>query len=470
MFLKPLNRVRKTVGFRLTAWYAGLFILSTLTLFGAAYFLLSSSMQRRDKAAIELKLKEYVAAYQAGGREAAERKIAFEKSLAGKDLFFVRVAGADNKTIFITMPNHWDEEFDLEQLARGDAGGATQWIALPANGDEEVLEVASARLPDGALLQVGLNTEDREELLEHFADLFAGVIFPVVGIGLAGGWLFAFRALRPIRGLIDTLRSISETGRLAARAPVADAGDELDELSLLFNGLLDRISVLISGMQSSLDTVAHDLRTPMTRLRGIAEIALQSEERADLLREALVNCIEESDRILAMLNTLMDISEAEAGAMKLDLERVNVVALIERVVELYHDVAEDKEISISLSSPQELYITADRNRMLQVLANLLDNAIKYTPGGGRVEIVASSHHQQVVITVTDTGIGIPPEELAKIWDRLYRGDTSRSQRGLGLGLSLVQAIVQAHQGYVEASSEIGHGARFALYLPVMASA
>lgn len=341
---------------------------------------------------------------------------------------------------------------------------------LVVEDEDDVLEIALLQLPDGSLLQVGTSTEGREDLLEEFGGAFAGVMIPVVVIGLAGGSFLAFRALRPLRGLITSLQSIVATGNLTARVPVADTGDELDELSLLFNGLLAKIGLLITGMQNSLDNVAHDLRTPMTKVRGIAEMALQAEEKADLLREALVTCVEESERILAMVNTLMDISEAETGTMHLEVHPVNVLALIENVVELYRYVAEDKGVAVSVSAPLELSISADRNRMQQVLANLLDNALKYTPRGGSVEVAASSLGHQVIITVTDTGIGIPAEELVKIWDRLYRGDKSRSQRGLGLGLSLVKAIVQAHQGQVEVSNEIGQGAQFVLHLPAQTPA
>jgi signal transduction histidine kinase len=173
--------------------------------------------------------------------------------------------------------------------------------------------------------------------------------------------------------------------------------------------------------------------------------------------------------MLTMLNTLMDISEAETGAMKLRFEAVNISAVMEGAVELYRHVAEEKEVELRVAAPEELFLTADRNRMEQVLANLVDNAIKYTPSGGTIDLEAFRREQQAVITIKDTGIGIAPEEAPKIWGRLYRGDQSRSQRGLGLGLCLVKAVVQAHQGRIEVSSEPGVGSLFTLYLPTSSS-
>ena len=195
-------------------------------------------------------------------------------------------------------------------------------------------------------------------------------------------------------------------------------------------------------------------------------MALQSNGHVSELREALSDCLEESELILRMLNTLMDISEAETGTINLHKERVGLSSLIEQVEGLYVYVSDEKRITVRTHCPDHLFAFVDADRMRQALANLLDNAIKYTAQGGEVEIKAEQQGNQVVLSVRDSGCGISPEDLPKIWDRLYRGDRSRSQKGLGLGLSLVKAIIHAHEGRVEAESEPGKGSTFRIYLPL----
>jgi signal transduction histidine kinase len=248
-----------------------------------------------------------------------------------------------------------------------------------------------------------------------------------------------------------------------ARVPLRHTGDEVDELAGQFNALLDTIESLVTRMRSALDDIAHELRTPMTRLRGAAEMALRSTPDTETYKHALADCLEEAEQTLTTLNALMDVAEAEAGAMKLDREEVDLPALLGSVAGLYEHVAEEKGITLRTAVADGLRLTADPRRLRQAVANLVDNAIKYTPRGGEIEISARGEQQQV--SVKDTGMGVRAEELPRIWDRLYRGGGSGSERGLGLGLSLVRAVVQAHQGSVEAASEPGKGSQFVLRLP-----
>jgi heavy metal sensor kinase len=463
MSLRSLKQLRKKIGFRITVWYSGIFILSSVFLFALAYFLLSSSLHKQDHEAIQLRLEELSALYQTGGKELLEREVTVEKKFEKKIPFFIRLAGFDNETLFLHIPYQW-VEFDIKQLEKMTPDTTIRWTRLPLTNKRNVLEVASIRLPNDYLLQVGKSTEDREKILRHFREIFTAVMVPLILFGFAGGAFLAFRALRPVRHLISAVRSVGPN-RMDARVPIPHTGDELDELATLFNGMLEKIEALINGMRDSLDNVAHDLRTPITRFRGTAEMALQSDQNLESCREALADCIEESERMLTMLNTLMDISEAETGVMKLDLESVNVSDLIEDAAELYRYVAEDKGILVHTMASNDLSLTADPNRMRQILANLLDNAIKYTPNGGRIDIEAHHRGEKIVIFLKDTGIGIQPEELPRIWDRLYRCDQSRSQKGLGLGLSLVKAIVRAHKGQIEVFSEPGKGSIFSISLP-----
>ncbi len=304
----------------------------------------------------------------------------------------------------------------------------------------------------------------RSALLQRFRRVLLFNFGAIIIVGLAGGAILTRTALQPVRALAETVNRIMRTGQTSARVPVQANGDAIADLSAQVNAMLDRIDAVVGGMRGALDNVAHDLRTPMARLRSTAETAMDSRD-PDTLRAALADTVEESDRIMGMLNTLMDISEAETGTMALRRERTGVAELVAQTVELYEDVAEEAGIAVRTNVPPDIEVDVDRPRLRQALANLLDNAIKYTLRGGSVTLEASRTTDGVAITVSDSGAGIPEGELPHIWTRLYRGDKSRSTRGLGLGLSLVKAIVEAHGGRVTVESQPDQGSSFRIHLP-----
>jgi signal transduction histidine kinase len=459
----PWKKINNTIGLRIAAGYSLLMLLSFLALMVIAYFFLSATLARHDRDQVSVELQSLRAQYLEGGMDSFEQTVLKNDQFRKNNPFFTRVVNQAGQTVRIYFPQYW-LEFDLAALENQFPVSRGSWMRLPSLGSAYELEILSEELPDGFRFQVGISTEDRETTLARLKETFLFAAFPLMVLGLSGGALLAHRSLRPVRHLVQTVAAIN-SGQLETRAPRTYKGDELDDLGRLFNEMLERIRILIDGMKNALDAVAHDLRTPMTRFRNLAENALQRNAGLQAYQDALQDCIEESDQILRMLNMLMDISEAETGTLQLNCKEVDFSALVGNVAEMYRYVAEEKGVEVTTSIAPHISANLDPERISQALANLLDNAVKYTPAGGRVELTLSAGADRVSIRVADTGIGIDSADMDRIWERLYRGRHDNS-KGMGLGLSLVRAVVRAHGGDVTAQNRAEGGALFEINLKI----
>ncbi len=366
----------------------------------------------------------------------------------------------------ILLAESSSEKVDFQRLAALNWQASGAWISLNDPKREGSWTIVSKTLSGSISIQAGKETRGSVEMYRRI------IVFGRIGVALAGILAFGLtlfcikRSVLPIKKIHRDIAAILAGGRTGMLLPEV-RGPVLVDLYGQFNQLLEQNRQLVTEMQSSLDNVAHDLRTPMTRLRAVAEYGLQEDTNIERLKDALSDCLEESERVLSMLGIMMSVAEAESGTMHLQKEPVDLAESLADVVSLYEYVAEEKKITITTRLQENLLVDADRTRMAQVWANLLDNGIKYGKDGGSVDISLEKKGDEAVVVFADDGIGISTNEIHRIWERLYRGDRSRSRPGLGLGLNYVKAVVEAHGGTVGVNSELQRGTRFTVQLQLI---
>ncbi len=455
-------RFWRLLAFRLTVWYGGVLAVAAGACFALCYAIVVSAMRGRTDADLAREADRCGDAWRAGGVPALARRVDEDaRAIGTNDIFFRAFDGGGGGTVATSDLSSWGDT----TLPPPRPGGSADAVGAGHHTRVRVLTVPVG--PD--LLQVGVTVQDDQRVVEEVRRLGGLVLLGLIAVAVPVGWVLARRALAGVQRVTSTANEISG-GALGHRVPLAGSGDEVDQLAGTFNRMLERIQTVVEGMEETNDNIAHELRSPVTRIRGLAETTLTAGLTAGRAavgdyQAMAASTIDECDRLLAMINTMLDIAEAEAGVMSLARGTVDVGRLLAEVAELFEPVAADRRIVIRVDVPAPVHVRGDEPRLQRVVANLLDNAIKYADAGGTVQLAAAAADGRATVSVGNTGPGIGGADLPNLFKRFYRADRGRAGRGNGLGLSLAQAIVRAHAGQITVASRPGGPTTFAFGLP-----
>lgn len=446
--MTALSKVFRTATFRLSLIYVALFCAAAAAVIAYIHWRTQVLLARQLENTIQAELQGLAEQYNAGGLQRLVETIADRSATPGNSLYLVtdgegrRIAG-NLKSI---TPALWNAVGRVEFIYRRPAEG----------GPENRLAFASIfRLPGDFRLLVGRDIEDRREFERIIRSAFLWGLGFIAFAGASGAWVISRRLLERIGDVTATSQTIM-AGDLSGRVPVTGSGDELDRLAESLNAMLERIEQLMASLREVSDNIAHDLKTPLNRLRNRVEAALRDPRGAAAFREALAETIEEADELIRTFDALLSIARLEGGARGGAFTPFDLSKAVRDVVELYEPLAEERGLRLLLRPGPPLMVRGEPQLIAQALANLIDNAIKYAaPDDNRpaaaalpVEVSAAERGRFAEITVADAGPGIPSAERERVLKRFVRLETSRSKPGSGLGLSLAAAVARLHGGEV----------------------
>ena len=443
-----LIRILRTSSFRLTLLYAGLFGCSGLILLAVIYEAAGAYMSSSLDAAIDSDITELVNSIRAGGIQALAAQVDERVQQTPYGPMYYLLQDQNEKVISGNLPPAHGREgrFDLK-VPRANLPS----IAVHAHG---------ITLPDGEYLIVGVDALPRREMHQLIVRVFGLSSAATLVLALAGGALMSRGLLRRIEAISRTARGIM-AGDFSRRIPVRGSGDEFDHLVTSLNAMLERNEAAMESVRQVSNDIAHDLRTPLTRLRQQLEVAKRRARSEEEWRRAAERCISEMDAILETFGGLLRIAQIESGMPTRRFTKVDLSELLRTVVELYQPMAEEKEQLFTADIPAGLTVWGDRELLTQMIANIVENAMKHSPVGASIALTTMETPSSIAVTVSDTGPGIPTEERGHVFQRFYRLERSRSTPGNGLGLSLVGAIAALHKIGIELTDS-GPGLRFTL--------
>jgi signal transduction histidine kinase len=434
-----LDRLFNTVGFQLSALYAAVFGLSVLVLIAIVYLITSSALHRQFDLRIEAEAAT-MAGLIKGLDDASIAQVAQEREAAGKPRHFIYLITRDGKRVGGSMAAS-------QPLASG-------WkdldLDLSGAGEPQHYRVFALSLEGGMKLSTARDTSsirDAERAILYSAGWALGA---TILLGLAGGLFVSSRFLRRVDSMTSAAQAIID-GNLHSRLPVQNTTDDLNILAHTINRMLDRISELMESVRQVSNDIAHDLRTPLSHLRHRLEVARALYGHPEELRAAIGKAIEETDVILSTFSALLRIAQIEAGTRRAAFAELDLSALVTEVADAFAPSIQDEGKFIETNIDPKISMVGDRELLTQMLANVLENAIRHTSYGTRIRVGASAQGMDIKLSVSDNGPGVPAEALGRLFDRFYRPEKSRTTPGSGLGLSLVKAIASLHGARVTLS-------------------
>jgi signal transduction histidine kinase len=464
MSLKKILKIRRTLAFRLTFWYATVFTVSSLVAFSIFYVIISNVIQQHTDQALLKEMAEVTTILKSKGEGSFAAEMSIEAEAEGVGNIFFRLLDPSGSELAATNMSSWKGVgVDRSALERVKGGETHIFEMISVPGQMYKARIAYGAVGPGRFLQIGFSLEDDARFLETFRNVFVPGILIIMVFSTLIGWFMAGHALAGLKEVTRTALDISE-GAFEKRVQVYAKGDEIGQLAVAFNRMLDRIHELVKGLREVTDDIAHDLRTPIARIRGLAEAELNAGKSGDESKKLAADTVEECDNLLHMINTMLEIAEMEAGIAEASKVQVELTQVISEALDLFRPIAEEKGIRLVSQVPDRVPVRGSLHGLQRIIVNLLDNAIKYTPAGGSVSVNLRAENDPIEIVVHDTGIGISEEELPLIFNRLYRCDSSRSQPWFGLGLSLALAVARAHGGNITATSQPGRGSTFTVTL------
>ena len=465
---------RRSIRFRLTAWYAGL-LAGLLLLFGFFIYLglegyLKKTLEKSLSNQAQQIGETFLISVGTSGEDYVIDEIR-EHYAPELNSRFVRVTRSDGSLMYASGKPE-DKTFDPTNLPFPSPSDSKETIRLArtADGAELLIHTLPFTAENGSRfrVEVGAPTGQVEQTLGAlFLILFISLPVFIV-VAAAGGYWIMRRALKPLDEMTRAAERISSRN-LDERLPGSRTGDEVESLSVSLNHMIDRLDESFQHISRFSADASHELRTPLTILRGELESLVQRRAGPEELRESVASALEEVDRLTRIVESLLALSRLEAGEARMERVRVDLSELAATTVEQMRLLAEDKQLSVQCEVNESVQVEGDRSRLKQVVVNLLDNAIKYTPEGGSVRVGVKTSEGSALIEVEDSGVGIPPDALPHIFERFYRVDKARSRQmgGSGLGLSIVKSICAAHGGTIEAGGTNGRGTCFRVALPLL---